>query len=259
MMVDVMPSTAIRPYRRSDRAHVRAIVCATAFRNRGHHVMLGDAELFADYWSSYYTDHEPESCMVAEREGVVVGYLFGCVDTRAHQRTMARLIVPSVLRRLVMRTAGAAMRGGRHEWRLLRWLLLHAWREAPPIDLDRYPAHYHLNLLRAASGERLYTRMAIDFLRRAETQGAVGVHGQVLDRLEHGVWQRMVGDFKRQHPHVVVAESSRESTMEQALGERQPGVRGGGHAPVRWANRAFGATIPDFISILEWMRTWRRL
>jgi hypothetical protein len=258
-MVDAPPAIAVRPYRRSDRAHVRAIVCATAFRNRGHHVMLGDADLFADYWSSYYTDHEPESCMVAERDGVVVGYLFGCVDSRRYQRTMARAIVPSVLRGLVARTAGALVHGRRREWRLLRWLLLRAWREAPPVDLVRYPAHYHLNLLRAASGERLYTRMAIDFLRRAEAQGARGVHGQVLERLEHGVWQRLVRDFRRQYPHVVVVESSRESTMEQALDD---GARGGlsdERPPVRWANRAYAATIPDFVAILEWMRTWRRL
>jgi hypothetical protein len=197
--------------------------------------------------------------MVAERDGVVVGYLFGCVDSGRYQRAMARAIVPAVLCRLVGRTAGAAMRGELHEWRLLRWLLLRAWREAPPIDLARYPAHYHLNLLRAATGERLYTRMAIDFLRRAEAQGAIGAHGQVLDRLENGVWQRLVRDFRREHPQVVVAESSRESTMERALDDGRRRAPGGSRTPVRWANRAFGATIPDFIAILEWMRTWRRL
>ncbi len=258
-MVHALPAVAVRPYRRSDRAHVRAVVCATAFRNRGHHVMLGDSDLFADYWSSYYTDHEPESCMVAEREGVVVGYLFGCVDSIRYQRTMARAIVPSVLRRLIVRSAGEALHGRLREWRLLRWLLLRAWREAPSIDLHRYQAHYHLNLLRAATGERLYTRMAIDFMRRAEAQGAVGAHGQVLDRLENGVWQRLVRDFKVQHPDVLVVESVRESTMELALGADVTHEANSRRPPVRWANRAFGAAIPDFISVLQWMRKWRRL
>ena len=54
----------IRAYRPEDRDAVRAICCLTAFRNLGAAAMLDDAELFADYWSGYYTDHEPASCLV---------------------------------------------------------------------------------------------------------------------------------------------------------------------------------------------------
>src|SRR5262245_4028051 len=40
-----------------------------------------DRESFADLITRYYTDREPESIFVAERDGDVLGYLTGCVDS----------------------------------------------------------------------------------------------------------------------------------------------------------------------------------
>ena len=55
----------IRAYRPSDRDAVRDIACRTAFRNRGFESLVPDAELFADYWTRYYTDYEPRLLLVA--------------------------------------------------------------------------------------------------------------------------------------------------------------------------------------------------
>ena len=33
-------------------------------------------------FTSYYTDAEPQSALVAELDGEVAGYLLGCVDSR---------------------------------------------------------------------------------------------------------------------------------------------------------------------------------
>src|SRR5258708_37278234 len=40
-----------------------------------------DRESFADMFTGYYTDREPESAFVVEADGEVAGYLLGCVDT----------------------------------------------------------------------------------------------------------------------------------------------------------------------------------
>ena len=68
-------SALLRRYRTDDRAQVREVCCRTAFRNLGVQAIFDqkeDQEMFADYWSRYYTDYEPESVWVAEQEGRVV-------------------------------------------------------------------------------------------------------------------------------------------------------------------------------------------
>ena len=62
----------IRPYRAEDREAVRQICRTTAYRNRGSDAVFEDGEVFADYWTRYYTDYEPESCLIVEEDGEVV-------------------------------------------------------------------------------------------------------------------------------------------------------------------------------------------
>ena len=71
----------IRAYRASDRAAVRSIVFATGFMGDPVDWLWGDPESFADLFTRYYTDREPESLFVAERDRTVVGYLSRSVDS----------------------------------------------------------------------------------------------------------------------------------------------------------------------------------
>jgi hypothetical protein len=71
----------IRPYRAEDRARVREIAYATGYMGESPAWYWRDAESFAEIWTGWYTDHEPESTFVADDGGDVVGYLAGCVDT----------------------------------------------------------------------------------------------------------------------------------------------------------------------------------
>lgn len=242
------PDLVVRPYAPGDRDIVRHIVCTTAFRNRGHTAMVDDAELFADYWSRYYTDYEPASCLVAEREGAVVGALLGTLDTRRFQRVMATHIVPSVLGRLLMRLARGRLHGT-PTGRFLRWTVRHAWREAPAIDLARFPAHYHANVLRAGYRASVYTSLAAAFVRRAREAGVPGIHGQVLDRAEGGAWDSFISAFRTQHPEVPVTSTVTVSTMGHAVW----------NDPTPMVNGAVGMATADFLTFLEWLRRWRHL
>lgn len=239
----------VRAYRPGDRDRVRDIACRTAFRNRGHTILLDDARLFADYWTRYYTDIEPHSAFVAERDGEVIGYLLGCVDTARFQRSMARTVAPPIVRTLLARVLSGGFAHDARALRTLRWLAVRSWRETPDVDLTRFPAHYHANLLRGAYGTRAYTTMALRFIDRARAAGAAGMHGQVLDRRDGGVWSDMVRAFCDAHPEVDVVSTSRASTIGEALlGESRPLV-----------NRAFGTTIEGYVTFLNWLRRWRRL
>ena len=74
---EMPPPFTIRPYRQSDRAAVRALCCATGFLGEPIDPVFEDRELFADFLTTYYTDHEPESSFVLEIDNEIRGYLLG--------------------------------------------------------------------------------------------------------------------------------------------------------------------------------------
>ena len=71
------PAFTIRPFRASDRAAVRRLCCQTGFLGTPIDPVYEDRELFADFLTTYYTDHEPESSFVLEIQGELKGYLLG--------------------------------------------------------------------------------------------------------------------------------------------------------------------------------------
>jgi hypothetical protein len=50
----------------SDREAVRKLCCETGFLGEPIDPVYQDRELFADFLTTYYTDHEPESCFLLE-------------------------------------------------------------------------------------------------------------------------------------------------------------------------------------------------
>ena len=67
----------IRGYRSSDREAVCKLCCETGFLGEPIDPVYEDRQLFADFLTTYYTDHEPESCFVLEIDGEIGGYLLG--------------------------------------------------------------------------------------------------------------------------------------------------------------------------------------
>lgn len=223
----------IRAYETRDRQAVREICCRTAYRNRGTDTVFEDTALIADYWTAYYTDYEPESALVVEENGQVVGYLFGCCDTNRHIRLMATRILPPLLFKLLLRFVTGRYRK-RQTYRMIKWWATASWREAPPIPLDRYPAHYHCNILREGLGKRYYSTMAMIFVDRIEALGIPGLHGAVEEAASGGPWTRMVAGVNR--PDLIEYRADRPSTLlRDVLGE-----------PKSVVNRVWGARIDTY-------------
>ena len=66
------PGYTIRGFRATDRAAVRRLCCQTGFLGAPIDPVYEDHELFADFLTTYYTDHEPESSFVIEMDGEIV-------------------------------------------------------------------------------------------------------------------------------------------------------------------------------------------
>ena len=170
----------IRPYEAGDRDAVRRVCFVTGFMGEPVAWQWRDATSFADIFSGYYTDREPESASVVEIDGEVSGYLLGCVDSSNVWN------VGSVAARHIVRR-GIALRPGtaRVVWRTVVDAAVdlrtgRITREQLEFSDPRWPAHLHIDLVQRARGRgagRLLVHAWLDSLR---ARGVPGCHLQTM-------------------------------------------------------------------------------
>ncbi|HUT55409.1 MAG TPA: GNAT family N-acetyltransferase [bacterium] len=167
----------VRSYRPEDRERVRWICSETGFIGNPQEAVFIGRDEFADLWSSYWTDYEPESAFVATVEGRVEGYMLGCLDTRRQEKIWNKMILPRVVRRLIRPAWWRHSINRRFIRAMVRSRLRHEF-SAPLNDIiAAYPAHLHTNIgdpaMRGLGLGGHMTRALFDYLRQ---KGVRGVH-----------------------------------------------------------------------------------
>ncbi|MBI4598199.1 MAG: GNAT family N-acetyltransferase [Candidatus Omnitrophica bacterium] len=167
----------IRRYEPRDREAIRQLACDTADRGAPVERFFPDRGVIADLLTAYYTDYEPDATWVADTDGVVIGYVTGCVDTRRCQRISACRIIPGSIWRGVQR--GALSR--RETWQILRMGWRTFWRGGynRTVSLAEYPAHLHLNIREGFRGQGIASQLMARFLEQARQARRRGVHASV--------------------------------------------------------------------------------
>ncbi len=163
----------IRGYRRSDREAVRKLCCDTGFLGEPINPVYEDRELFADFLTTYYTDHEPESCFLLEVDGEISGYLLG---SRKPLQNQLYALYQNIW--LFFRALTRYFRYNERSRRFIRWILMYGWREVP-AQPRRVP-HFHINLLpeaRKVSTTRALMSAYLSYLYRS---GEKRVCGQIV-------------------------------------------------------------------------------
>jgi hypothetical protein len=163
----------VRKYLPEDRDAVRALCCDTGFLGKPIDPVFEDRELFADFLTSYYLQHEPDSAFVVIVNDEIRGYLLGSRRPFKHQ-------IYSFLLNIVL-AAKILARYSRYNSRsreFVHWLVSKAWREVPAAP--RRIGHFHVNLLPDAKGI-LYTRCLIEtYLRFLYENGVRRTYGQMV-------------------------------------------------------------------------------
>jgi GNAT superfamily N-acetyltransferase len=172
--VERRPRAAIRPYRPADRAAVRHVCCETGFSGRPVEPLFSDRELFADFLTRYYTDFEPESILVVEDGGRVVGYLTGCARFARHRVVQLAIGVAVAARALWRLARGRYDRASRA---YVAWAFFRANRELP----DGVPrsGHFHFNLLPPYRSRGIGVRLLSRFLASLDGRRVRRVYGRI--------------------------------------------------------------------------------
>ncbi len=92
----------IRPYAACDRGFVRDIAYDTALLGDSAIAFFEDREILSDFLTVCYLDYEPESCLVAESDNKVIGYLIGTKYVTVLEKVFRARILPSLLTKLLI-------------------------------------------------------------------------------------------------------------------------------------------------------------
>lgn len=165
----------IRPFKPADRAGLFQIAGDTAFFGAPIEAYMEDRRIFLDSFYAYYTDLEPEHAWVADASGEVAGFITGCVDT-ARQRMLTRNVILPQIRRRFLR--GGYRLGPKVFRYQLELILAGLRREGTEVDIQRYPAHLHINVADAWRGFGLGRRLMLAYLDQLRELHVPGVHLQ---------------------------------------------------------------------------------
>ena len=168
-----MSGLVIRKYKSEDRPRVRQIAYDTAFMGDPAEIFFSGTEFIADFLTLYFTDYEPESCFVAEKDGKIIGYLTGSKNEKRMNNIFLFKIIPKLFFRYLFSKAFFKKKN-------LMFILanfnsfIKGELQAPDSIKEDYPALLHINIdkdYRTLGIGRMLVESYIDYLKSKKVQG----------------------------------------------------------------------------------------
>ncbi len=141
-MTEPSCETAVRPYQPGDFPDFERICLSTGLNGQLDQLFC-DREAFVKIWLGPYLALSPDSCLTAERNGKVVGYLVGTYDDRFTLKAAVHLL--PVLIRLATKWMLGQYRHHPPTGRFLHWLFFRSWREHPKIPTSSCSFHFNVD------------------------------------------------------------------------------------------------------------------
>ncbi len=167
----------VRNYRTEDRKAVREISLESSILGESRKTVFDD-EIIADMLTFYFTDYEPQSCFIAEKDNRVIGYVMGAKDIRKMRRVMNRKILPGLLKNILYK--GLLFR--RNNFKLIKNILNSYFKgefKLPDFS-QNYPATLHVNITTEYRGHHSGSLLVNKFLEHLKENNIQGIHFGVL-------------------------------------------------------------------------------
>ncbi len=184
----------VRRFEERDRETIRKI-CSDAALEKPNTQFHEDRELAPLYFTDYYLNYEPESCVVGEVEGQVIGYLVGCKDTKSFNRVFRRRFLPRIVARIGWQLLTLQYRK-KETYQMLWWTLTERFRQGKKlaIPLDEYPAHSHMNIVPEYRGCGLSNQLSRAFRQHMKELGVTGLHAIIIEKAgDNSLFNRFSG------------------------------------------------------------------
>lgn len=163
----------IRRFRPQDIDALYAISLATGFAGSDASHLYDDPKLMGHIYSAPYALLEPELALVVQDQEGVAGFVVGALDTPAWQRRLEQDWWPPLRRRYA-----APPEADRDSWShdQRRAFTIHHPAQAPSSVVQKYPAHFHMNLLPRLQGRGVGSKLFDDWRLVAAVRGATAIH-----------------------------------------------------------------------------------
>lgn len=185
-----MSAPQIRRFRPTDRADVLDVCVRTGDSGGDATGLFADPTLLPDVFAVPYLELQPDLAFVVDTGERVSGYLIAAADTATWVRRYRDEYLPGFAERHPL-PAEPTTREERVAW------VGHHPERMIVHDLDRYPAHLHIDLLPEAQGQGLGRALIRALLAALRDRGIAGV------QLRYGEANAGAGAFYRRlgfHP-----------------------------------------------------------
>jgi ribosomal protein S18 acetylase RimI-like enzyme len=163
----------IRHFQPHDQQAVFEIAADTAFFGEPVEAFLEDRRLFTDAFARYYTEQEAKLAWVADGQGGLVGFLFGCADTPSQSRRWRRFILSEILVKAMAGRYSLGRRTAAFAWGMLMGMVR---GEEARVDLKGYPAHLQIDVQAGYRGVGVGGRLIEAYIEQLRQMQMGGVH-----------------------------------------------------------------------------------
>lgn len=154
----------IRPFEPADASDLIDICVRTGAAGEDASHLHTSPTLLADVYATPYARHDPSLALVVDNGSRAVGYVLATADTRVFAEWFSGVWWPSVRPEPVAPRDAALVASADDPHRLLL------------ADVDRYPAHLHIDLLPEAQGRGLGRQLMAQAFDRLRQRGVPAVH-----------------------------------------------------------------------------------
>jgi GNAT superfamily N-acetyltransferase len=169
--------TKIRPATAEDHAALKRICLLTGDAGQDATGKYDDPDLLGLVYAVPYQVFAPDLAFVAEDAEGPCAYVLGVADTLAMHRWLGETWFPPLRGGLTDPGPDEARWTG-HDWLTRQFFA----PPLPPVDLDRFPAHLHIDLLPRAQGQGLGRALMLHLLQAMRDKSVPGVHLGVSTR-----------------------------------------------------------------------------